>query len=230
MSNLVPAIARHRCENKRSLRARVSGFGQSHPPRTILGSVVFVVCSSLLTGCAALQPCHHCTTVPVREYSAAQYPDDPSPKSEHFGKYQGRHLILKTASDDRHFDFVFEPEDPRIARIVFRNVDVSLMTPALPQHVKGHTGLQRIALVDRLENRIVTEIHTIMAQPDKPTQQVTSELVEFSGTLGSAPNAGFLMCQRCGAKNFFKGSAVVWCMVCHSELGRVEINEPLGPP
>ena len=78
--------------------------------------------------------------------------------------------------------------------------------------------------LESLEARIVNEIHTILDQPEKPTPQVVSELAEFSGTLGSAPNTGFLVCQHCGAKNFFHGSTVVRCVECNRELGSVDIT------
>ena len=84
---------------------------------------------------------------------AADYPEDPAPHSGQFGCYQGRHLTLVAGCDEGHFDFVFESDDPRIARIVFRDVDVSLMTPGLPEYVRGDKGLERIALVDRQWNR-----------------------------------------------------------------------------
>ena len=60
--------------------------------------------------------------IPIKEFSSSEYPDDPAPRSKHFGEYQGRRLILQTASDDPHFDFIFESDNPQIARIVFRDI------------------------------------------------------------------------------------------------------------
>jgi hypothetical protein len=91
--------------------------------------------------------------VPVTETCAADYPEDPAPHSAEFGNYQGRSLTLVAGSDGMHFDFIFESDDPRVARVVFRDVDVGLMTPGLPEYVRGDKGLERIAVVDRQWNR-----------------------------------------------------------------------------
>ena len=90
--------------------------------------------------------------VPLREYSNAEYPEDPANRSVRHGQYTGRRLKLvrQTAT---HFDFVFEPQLPHIATVTFRNVDVSLMTPALPEWCKREPGNTRIALTDRQWNR-----------------------------------------------------------------------------
>jgi hypothetical protein len=90
--------------------------------------------------------------VPVREYSHVEYPEDPGECSIHCGKYHGR--VLRLVRKDRaHFDFVLEPTQPHVARVVFRDVDVSLMTPSLPEWTKADDGLRRIALTDRQWNR-----------------------------------------------------------------------------
>ena len=116
-------------------------------------SIALATAIPMFTGCAAMHRCSDCTKVPVTEYRAADYPEDPAPHSGQFGCYQGRHLTLVAGCDEGHFDFVFESDDPRIARVVFRDVDVSLMTPGLPEYVRGDKGLVRIALVDRQWNR-----------------------------------------------------------------------------
>lgn len=48
---------------------------------------------------------------------------------------------------------VIEPTASHVAKIVFKNVDVSLMTPSLPEWTKADAGLRRIALTDRQWNR-----------------------------------------------------------------------------
>jgi hypothetical protein len=90
--------------------------------------------------------------VPVREYSNAEYPENPAAQSVHHGKYNGRMLTL-VQKDATHFDFILTPKHPHIAKIVFRDVDVSLMTPSLPAWTKADTGLRRIALTDRQWSR-----------------------------------------------------------------------------
>ncbi len=90
--------------------------------------------------------------VAVREYTNAEYPEDPANRSVHHGQYDGRRLSL-SKKDATHFDFVFESDDPHVARVVFRNVDESLLTPGLPEWSKADAGLRRIALTDRQWNR-----------------------------------------------------------------------------
>jgi hypothetical protein len=91
-------------------------------------------------------------TVPIREFSRAEYPEDPANQSVHHGRYSGRRLVLKQ-KDETHFDFIFEPGHPHIAKVSFRDIDVSLMTPSLPHWTKGDKGLRRVALTDRQWNR-----------------------------------------------------------------------------
>jgi hypothetical protein len=90
--------------------------------------------------------------VPITEYGNAQYPEDPARRSLRYGSYDGRALTL-VQRDATHFDFVLEPLQPAIARIVIRDVDVGLMTPSLPEWAKADAGLRRIALTDRQWNR-----------------------------------------------------------------------------
>ena len=92
------------------------------------------------------------TTLAVTEFPTFQYADDPSGRSPYYSEYKGRRLKL-VQLDDTHFDFVFEPLDDHLAKIVFRNVDVSLMTPNIPEYTKKDDGLRRVALTDREWNR-----------------------------------------------------------------------------
>src|SRR5258708_32273007 len=63
----------------------------------------------------------------LREFSNAEYPEDPAIRSTYFGNYSGRTLRL-VRTDETHFDFIFDAEEPHVARVVFRDVDASLMT------------------------------------------------------------------------------------------------------
>lgn len=88
----------------------------------------------------------------VREFSNAEYPENPANHSVHHGRYNDRKLTL-VKRDETHFDFILESDQPHVAKIAFRNVDVSLMTPGIPEWAKNDSGLQRIALTDRQWNR-----------------------------------------------------------------------------
>ncbi len=89
--------------------------------------------------------------VPLEEVSTAEYPEDPAGRSMHYGQYNGRKLKVVQV-DDTHFDFI-EPIHDHTAKVAFRDVDVSLMTPNVPAWCKGDDGLVRIALTDREWNR-----------------------------------------------------------------------------
>jgi uncharacterized membrane protein YdjX (TVP38/TMEM64 family) len=90
--------------------------------------------------------------VPLKEYTNAEYPEDPAQRSVHFGQYDGRKLTL-VQRDDTHFDFVLEPTNAHTAKVVFQDIDVSLLTPSVPAWAKDDAGLRRIALTDRQWNR-----------------------------------------------------------------------------
>ena len=90
--------------------------------------------------------------IPLKEYSSAEYPEDPADKSVNYGRYSDRRLKL-VERDATHFDFVLEPKHGHVATDVFRNIDVSLMTPGEPSWTKRDPNLERIALTDRQWNR-----------------------------------------------------------------------------
>jgi len=105
--------------------------------------------------------------VATTEYGHGQYPEAPEHWSIHYGDYNGRKLKL-TKRDATHFDFVLEPIHPYIARVEIRDVDVSLMTPNLPEWAKGDEGLRRIALTDRQWNR-----QQVSFEADSPHIRIT---------------------------------------------------------
>lgn len=128
---------------------------ESDQSRSAAVVVLIVLNVCLASGCAVL-PRYRVNDhmeVEVAEYSTSEYPDDPAAHSARYGQYQGRNLHLVDNGDGKHFDFIFQPQCGHVGRVVFRNVDVSLMTPELPCHVRGDKGLERITLVDREWNR-----------------------------------------------------------------------------
>jgi hypothetical protein len=90
--------------------------------------------------------------LPIKEYSASEYPEDPADRSIEYGRYGDRHLKL-VRRDATHFDFVFESRHSHVATIDFKNIDVGLMTPSEPGWTKADPNLERIALTDRQWNR-----------------------------------------------------------------------------
>lgn len=90
--------------------------------------------------------------VPIVEFSKFEYAEDPAGRSPLFGEYSVRTLRL-VQKDATHFDFVFRSPHEHVAEVVFRDVDVSLMTPGLPAYAAEDEGLRRIALTDREWNR-----------------------------------------------------------------------------
>lgn len=90
--------------------------------------------------------------VPIQELTKFEYPEDPGMRSIYCGRYDGRELLL-VQKDDVHFDFVLQPQHDHVAKVTFKNVDVSRMTPGAPAWTKDDPGLVRIALTDREWNR-----------------------------------------------------------------------------
>ena len=92
------------------------------------------------------------TNLKIYEFPTFEYSEDPSGRSPHYSEYKGRQLKLVQV-DETHFDFIFEPTEDHVAKVVFKNVDVSLMTPNIPEYAKEDDGLRRIGLTDREWNR-----------------------------------------------------------------------------
>ncbi|GAB4156267.1 MAG: hypothetical protein Tsb009_33170 [Planctomycetaceae bacterium] len=119
-----------------------------------------LVCVATITGVAAAAAVRthfryqvaETMQIPVTEYGNQEYPEDPAIRSPFYGKYNGRELTI-VQKDATHFDFILESRHDHIAKIVFRNIDVSLMTPSLPEWTKSDEGLTRIVLTDRQWNR-----------------------------------------------------------------------------
>lgn len=135
-----------------ALRANLGSVSMIRLSQTLVRTLVVLV-TLCCVGCCFWRTPLEVTSVPIEECTIEDYPEDPSTHASQFGCYQGRSLTLVAGCDGRHFHFVFDSPDPRIAKIVFKNIDVSLLTPALPEHVRGDKGLERIALVDRQWNR-----------------------------------------------------------------------------
>ena len=106
--------------------------------------------------------------VAMTEYTNAEYPEDPAGRSVDLGKYSGRKLQL-VKKDETHFDFIFTSDHPHVAKVAFKNIDVSLMTPSLPEWAKGDDGLRRVALTDRQWNRQQVSL----GGPDSPQVEIT---------------------------------------------------------
>ncbi|MBD2356952.1 hypothetical protein H6G41_20370 [Tolypothrix sp. FACHB-123] len=106
--------------------------------------------------------------VKVREFSNAEYPANPALLSKNYQRYANRKLTI-IKKDTNRFDFVLEPTNTKTAKVVIKNVDLTLLVPKLPEWVKKDKNLELIALIEREWNR----------------QQVTfpanSENIEISG-------------------------------------------------
>ncbi|WP_133139285.1 hypothetical protein [Legionella genomosp. 1] len=115
--------------------------------------VLFILCLVFVS--AYLYNRYHTKPVMVlhvKEYKNNEYPDNPATKSRQHGKYSHETLQLKKENGS-HFTFTFLPGNKKSATIIFKNIDVGLMTPSLPLCVKGNPNLTRISLTDRQWNR-----------------------------------------------------------------------------
>lgn len=90
--------------------------------------------------------------IKITELTPQAYPDNPATKNKNYGLYSYKQLVLDQ-SDNTHFSFTFVPANSDTATIIFKNIDVSLMTPGIPKWIENDPNLVRIALTDRQWNR-----------------------------------------------------------------------------
>ncbi len=145
-------------------------IGRQVRGRRIIAAALLVF-SVLATGLAWRTHARYSTTtimeLAVEELANAEYAEDPAERSDEFGKYNGRKLTLIEKGGSL-FDFILLPEHGHIAKIVLRDVDVSLLTPSQPVWTRGDAGLTRIALTDRQWNR-----QQVCFEKDSPGVEVT---------------------------------------------------------
>lgn len=106
-------------------------------------------------------------SIPLKEYSQFEYPEDPSERSFNYGRYSGRNIKL-IKLDKTHFDFILEPAHNHIAKIVFKNIDAGLFVTNLPEWTKKDKNLAIVALTDREWNR-----QQVSFKPDSKHLEVT---------------------------------------------------------
>jgi len=80
------------------------------------------------------------------------YPDDPAEKSSFYGRYESRRHLL-TKNSDTSFTFTFTSDDPGVADITFKDIDLSLYIPTAPEWIKGDSNLEMLTFVNREWNR-----------------------------------------------------------------------------
>ena len=123
--------------------------------RTVCVSLTILL-SAVGAACGTWFQCRYAASrevqIPLREFSTAEYPEDPADRSVHFGGYNGRTVWL-VQKDETRFDFILVPQHEHTATVIFRDIDVSLMTPGEPDWTKSNPELERIALTDRQWNR-----------------------------------------------------------------------------
>lgn len=90
--------------------------------------------------------------IEIEEIATEHYPEDPSILHDEYGKYRERSLRLKQM-DDTHFTFAFVSEDPKVATVTLKNLDLSLWIPTIPEWAVGDEDLEVISLVEREWNR-----------------------------------------------------------------------------
>ncbi len=91
-------------------------------------------------------------TVTLREFSNAEYPEDPEDRSLVFGNYPHRTLRIQQIGDTR-FRFLIEPGSDHTTAIELPEVDLTHLVAAVPPWVKADPDLTRVGLIDREWNR-----------------------------------------------------------------------------
>lgn len=90
--------------------------------------------------------------IPIEEIQSTLYQEDPSIKSRYYGRYGKRKLILERI-DDYHFNFIFHSDDPAVATITFKNIDLRLYMPTRPSWILDEPDLTFVTLSEREWNR-----------------------------------------------------------------------------
>ncbi|MDJ0625847.1 MAG: hypothetical protein QNJ31_05720 [Candidatus Caenarcaniphilales bacterium] len=90
--------------------------------------------------------------VPVTEFKTFQYAEDPSNLSVDYQRYSDRKLTI-VKNDDTHFDLILEPQNDSTAKIILKNIDLSLFVTSEPKWTKKDKNLELIAFTDREWNR-----------------------------------------------------------------------------
>jgi len=118
------------------------------------GSLIGLIVLFVVIGIAFFAKYHTSNTmiISVEDVTTADYPEDPSTRSPNYDRYSNRQLKLVKVQDDL-FDFIFQSDDPSVATVIFKNIDLSLFVPIAPKWVQEDTNLEKIALIDREWNR-----------------------------------------------------------------------------
>ncbi|MEX1012866.1 MAG: hypothetical protein WD595_01590 [Waddliaceae bacterium] len=90
--------------------------------------------------------------IPIEELTATDYPADPSRRGSHYDQYVNRFLRL-VKKDETHFDFIFQSDEPDVATVVFKDIDLSLFIPSVPSWAKADPHMKIITLVEKEWNR-----------------------------------------------------------------------------
>lgn len=106
-------------------------------------------------------------TIKVGEFTASEYPDNPATLSSRYGNYSHSKLVLENKGGS-HFTLTFLPGNSSSSTLVFKNIDVSLMTPSIASWVKKDPGLTRLSLTDRQWNR-----QQVIFDADNPKLEIT---------------------------------------------------------
>ena len=122
------------------------------------------------------------TYVSVTEAIGAEYPEDPSPRSALSNRYMGRNLWI-AQKDAHHFDLAFEAQDPHVATIVLKDIDLELLVPAIPHWIMGEDELEKVALAERGWNRQ----HVIFSPDSAHLEIVGGDGVERNQTYRRSP-------------------------------------------
>ena len=106
--------------------------------------------------------------VNIKEFSNKEYPANTALLSVNHQKYNQRKLKL-IQKNDTYFDFVLEPTNKKTAKILIKDVDISLFVPKIPKSIRGDKGLKEIYLSEREFSR------------QQVSFPIDSELVEIIG-------------------------------------------------
>ena len=90
--------------------------------------------------------------VAVEETTTIDYPEDPANRSAFYNRYPDRSLRLIDQGDGL-FTFSFESENPHVATVTFKDIDVARFVPTAPEWTRDGGDLEKVTLIEREWNR-----------------------------------------------------------------------------
>jgi hypothetical protein len=130
-------------------------------------TILALICSAFFYRFVYLYQDNSNFDINIKELSRAEYPENPSTLGNHYGRYSKRYLKIKHL-EENNYSFHLESKNPSNAKISFKNIDLSLWVPKLPDYAKSSEAHTIVSLVEREWNR-----QQVFFYPGSPHLEIT---------------------------------------------------------